>query len=88
MRPWGEFVGNGMRIEPVSRGGEMWNVKFLKMAPDKRIKQLSVIAKRFDEKDADYWSIQAVVKAAAREHGCPEDAVRLDRWDYPEEIEW
>ena len=67
---------------------DMWNVKFLKMTPEKRLKQLSVIAKRFDEKDADYWSIQAVVKAAAREHGCPEDAVRLVGWDYPEEIDW
>jgi len=67
---------------------DMWNVKFLKMAPEKRLKQLSVIAKRFDEKDADYWGIQASVKATAREHVCPEDAVHLVGWDYPEEVEW
>jgi len=66
------------------------NIKYLRMNKEKRLKNLSSIAKRIAgfRFDADHIDILEVVKVAARERGRGEGDIRLEGLDYPEEVLW
>ncbi len=66
------------------------NIKYLKMNHEKRLKNLTTIAKRIAEfhSDADHIEIKEVVTDGAREHGCSENELSLEGMEYPEEILW
>jgi hypothetical protein len=65
-----------------------WNGKFLKMKPEKRVKQISVIAKRLAEPTDEYYGMKHAVLQAARRYECSPDAIEIQGQDFPEEIDW
>lgn len=66
---------------------DLLNIRFLDMDKEKRLKNLSIMAKRLTEKGDEYRSVERTILEAAREyHSSPND-VRL-RLEYPEEIDW
>jgi hypothetical protein len=69
---------------------DLLNIKYLKMNKEKRLKNLTVIAKRIADfqADPDYREIKEVVAEAVKEHGCSESDIRLEGIEYPEEILW
>lgn len=66
---------------------DVLNVRFLDMDSAKRLKNLSIMAKRLTEKGDEYRSIERTVLEAAREYSRSPDDVRLNL-SYPEEIDW
>jgi hypothetical protein len=69
---------------------DMLNIKYIGMDKEKRMKNLSVMAKRvaaFSDDDA-HAEIKKVVEKAAREYHCLPGAIKLQGMEYPEEIEW
>lgn len=69
---------------------DMLNIKYIGMSKEKRLKNLSAIAKRiaqFSDDDA-HIEIKEVVKKAAREYGCQPGAIKLQGMEYPQDIEW
>ena len=69
---------------------DLLNIKYINMAKEKRLKNLSSIAKRIAEfrHDNDYKEIKDVVMEAARERRCEPGAIRLQGIEYPEDFEW
>jgi len=67
---------------------DVMNIKFLRMDAEKRLKNLSVMAKRFAERNDDYYEMKEAVQEAAAEFGVPQDAIELEGWTYPEEVDW
>ncbi|UOY91146.1 hypothetical protein MUG87_11295 [Ectobacillus sp. JY-23] len=66
---------------------DVLNEQFLQMNKEKRMKSISLMAKRLTELNGDYQDIREIVREAAARYGCPPDDVRLNV-EYPEEIEW
>lgn len=82
-----DFIG----IENISgQYIDLLNIKYINMTKEKRLKNLSSIAKRIAEfrYDNDHMEIQKVVIVAAREYGCEQGSIRIQGIDYPESIEW
>lgn len=69
---------------------DLLNIKYIDMAKEKRLKNLSSIAKRVAEfrYENDHKEIKEVVMEAAREHRCEPEAIRLQGIEYPENFEW
>lgn len=69
---------------------DLLNIKYINMTTEKRLKNLSSIAKRLVEYryDKDHLEIKEVVTEAAKEHGCEPGAVRLREIEYPQVIKW
>lgn len=69
---------------------DLLNIKYINMTKEKRLKNLSSIAKRIAEfsSDNDHKEIKKVVTEAAREHGIEPNAIRLEGIEYPEDFEW
>ena len=69
---------------------DLLNVKYLNMTKEKRLKNLSSIAKRIAEFrfDNDHVEIKEVVAEGAREYGCEPGDINLQGIEYPEEIQW
>lgn len=69
---------------------DLLNIKYLKMTKEKRLKNLSSIAKRIAEfrYDNDHNEIKEAVAEGAREHGCEPEDLSLEGLEYPEDIEW
>lgn len=69
---------------------DLLNIKYISMAKEKRMKNLSSIAKRIVEfsYDNEHKEIKEVVMEAAKEHQCEPGAIRLQGIDYPEDFEW
>lgn len=69
---------------------DLLNIKYINMTKEKRLKNLSSIAKRVAEfrYDEEYKEINEVVKEAARERGCVQGDIRLAGLEYPEDFEW
>ena len=63
------------------------NIKFLKLAPEKRQKQLPIMAKRLSEFGDDYQKLRVEIQTIARGQGVDPEQIRLLE-DYPEEVEW
>jgi len=66
------------------------NIKYINMSKEKRLKNLSSIAKRIAEYryDKEHNEIKDLVEAAAKEYGCLQGDIRLKGIDYPEDIVW
>jgi hypothetical protein len=63
------------------------NIKFIGMNKEKRLKNITVMAKRLAEYGDDYRAVEAGVKAAAREYNVSMKDIRSVK-EYPEEIDW
>ena len=69
---------------------DLQNIRFINMSKEKRLKNLTIIAKRIAEfrTENEHGNIKEVVVEAAKEDGCAEGSIRLKGIDYPEEIVW
>ncbi|NYF23611.1 hypothetical protein [Sporosarcina sp. JAI121] len=63
------------------------NIGFIKMDKDKRLNNISIMAKRIAERDHRYIQAQAEVSEAAAYHGVSQYEIRFDE-EYPTDIEW
>lgn len=84
---------NGYNINIKDIAGQyidMLNIKYIGMMKEKRLKNLSAIAKRIAQfsEDDTHIEIKKVVMNAAREYGCQPGAIKLQGIDYPQDIEW
>ena len=80
-----------IRIENIAgQFVDLWNIKYINMTKEKRLKNLSVIAKRIAEfsNDSEHEEIKEVVMEAAKEYRCEPGAIRLHGIEYPAEFEW
>lgn len=66
---------------------DILNHKFLNMSKEKRLKNISAMAKRLAEHDQDYYDLEAQLKEEAKLHNCNIDDLRLNM-DFPENFEW
>lgn len=69
---------------------DLLNIKYINMTKEKRMKNLSSIAKRIAEfrHDSDHEEIKEVVMEAAREYGYEPGVIRLEGIEYPKDFEW
>lgn len=67
---------------------DLLNVRFLKMDPEKRLKNLSIMAKRLAEKPGEYYDLQEEVKLAAKHHNCSVHDITLKETHIPDDIDW
>ncbi len=66
---------------------DVLNIRFLKLNSEKRVKNISIMAKRLVEMDDEYWGYWNGINRAARAYGCAPEDIRL-QIEYPEEIDW
>ncbi len=66
---------------------DILNSRFIKMNSEKRLKNLSTIAKRIVERGQEYRELEMELMEEAKKYNCSVDDLRLDL-DFPEEIEW
>lgn len=69
---------------------DLLNIKYLDMSQEKRLKNLSSIAKKIAEfrYNSDHEEIKKVVTEAAREYQCEPRTIRLQGIEYPEDFQW
>jgi hypothetical protein len=69
---------------------DLLNIKYIDMNKEKRLKNLSSIAKRIAEfrNDSEHTEIKEAVTGAARQYGCEPGAIKMRGFDYPENFEW
>ncbi len=69
---------------------DLQNIRFINMSKEKRLKNITIIAKRIAEfrTDNEHSNIKEVVVEGAREDGCAEGRIRLEGIEYPDEIVW
>ena len=63
------------------------NCKFIEMDAEKRLKNISIMAKRLAEKGREYQAVKGSVLDAARKYNCHMTELRTAT-EYPEIIEW
>jgi hypothetical protein len=83
--------GDYIHIEEIAgQYVDLQNIKYINMNKGKRLKNLSIIAKRIVEfrTNAEHREMKEVVAEAAKEHGYFEGDIRLIGLEYPEEILW
>jgi len=88
---WLNVMNNSFGIEDIAgQYVDLLNIKYIGMTKEKRLKNLSSIAKRITEFrfDNDHKEIKEVVSEAAKTHQCESGAIRLQGIDYPEKFEW
>lgn len=66
---------------------DLLNYRFINMGREKRLKNLSAMARRIAERDQEYWDLVSYLKEEAKEQNCTVDDLRLDL-DFPDHIEW
>jgi len=64
------------------------NCRFIEMEAEKRIKNITIMAKRIAEKGREYQAVNEAVLKAAREYNCHMTEIRMSSPGYPEFIEW
>jgi hypothetical protein len=67
---------------------DLLNCKFLEMDKEKRLKNITVMAKRIAEQDQEYRELKGQIVAAARENNRPITDMRIKNLEYPEDIDW
>lgn len=69
---------------------DVQNINYLAMSKEQRKKKLSIIAKRIVEfeMNPDHKEITEIIGKAIAEYGCDKNNIRLEGFDYPEEINW
>lgn len=89
---WMNVMNSGyINIEDITvQYVDLLNIKYINMTKEKRLKNLSSIARRIVEfrYDNEHIEIKEVVMEAAREHQCEPGAITLQGVEYPEDIEW
>jgi hypothetical protein len=63
------------------------NCKFIEMDAEKRLKNITIMAKRLAEKGREYQAVKEAVLEAAREYNCHMTELRTTT-EYPETIKW
>lgn len=66
---------------------DVLNCRFLDMNSEKRLKNITIMAKRITEQGDEYQQVTADVKMAAMHYNCPVTNISSGV-DYPEDIEW
>jgi hypothetical protein len=66
---------------------DILNCRFLNMNPQKRLKEISIMAKRLAERGEEYQQIKNEIIAAAKHYNCPVDNISPGV-NYPEDVEW
>lgn len=66
---------------------DILNERFIKMNKEKRLKNLSNIAKRIVERGQEYRDLESELMEEAKRNNCSVDDLRLEL-DFPEDIEW
>ncbi|HLU23427.1 MAG TPA: hypothetical protein VKZ77_13260 [Bacillaceae bacterium] len=64
------------------------NCRFIEMEAEKRIKNITIMAKRIAEKGREYQAVNEAVLKATREYNCHMTEIRMSTSEYPEFIEW
>lgn len=67
---------------------DILNCRFIDMDKEKRLKNISVMAKRIFEQGEEYREVKVEVVMAAKEYKCSVENIRMKNYDYPEEIDW
>lgn len=83
-------VMNGMYVfvdHYVTQYVDILNDKFIKMDKEKRLKNISTMAKRIAERDREYRDLESQLRDEARERNCRLDDLRLDL-DYSTDFKW
>jgi len=76
-----------MLIEYITQYLDILNVRFLKMNKEKRLKNISISAKRIANPNEEYFNLRhQIIKEADRLNCCAED-LRI-KLDFPEDIDW
>lgn len=81
---------NGMYVfvgHYVTQYIDILNDKFIKMDKEKRLKNISILAKRIAERDREYRDLESRLKDEAKERKCSLDDLRLDL-DYSADFKW
>lgn len=86
-------VMNGAYLDIVNICGQyvdVLNIKYIKMTKEKRLNNLSSIARRIAQyrDDNEHDEIKEVVAEAAKEYECAQGDIRLKGIEYPEDIVW
>ncbi|EEG77972.1 DUF6904 family protein [Dethiobacter alkaliphilus] len=66
---------------------DLLNYRFVKMSPEKRLKNISIMAKRIAQRDKDYIDLEDELESAAREQGYPRESFEL-QLELPKKIDW
>ena len=66
---------------------DILNEKFIHMDREKRLENISRMAKKLSECGKDYQKVRGDVMDAAAEYNCPVDNIRLNL-DFPDDIDW
>lgn len=66
---------------------DLLNHNFMEMSAEKRLKNISIVAKRIVEKNDEYRQLEDEIRESARIHACSVDEIRLNL-TYPEKMEW
>jgi hypothetical protein len=69
---------------------DLLNARFIAMNKQKRLKSISVMAKRLTERDGEYAQVRYEVGVMAKKHNVPERDIRVsvDYSDYHDDIDW
>lgn len=69
---------------------DLLNIDYVNMTKEKRLKNLSSIAKRMAQfrYDDEHKEIKEVVTEAAKEYGCEPEMISLEEIEYPDDFEW
>ena len=86
IRPWMNY-SYGLYSNYPTQYVDQLNTKFLKMKPEKRLANISIMAKRVGELDHHYMDAREAVRIAARELNVPVSEIRFNE-EYPEDFEW
>jgi hypothetical protein len=89
---WNNFMNKGYLLIRWMAGQyvDVLNVRYIKMTKEKRLKNLTSIARRIAEyeNDEEHDEIKRLVSKAAKEYSCSEGEIRLHGIEYPEDIIW
>ncbi|MRJ48234.1 hypothetical protein GF867_11730 [Aerococcaceae bacterium DSM 109652] len=66
---------------------DLLNIKFSEMDAEKRLKNISVYAKRIAEQSDEYQQFASEIRESAKKYNCSVDEIRL-KLEYPEDMEW
>lgn len=66
---------------------DLLNIKFSEMDAEKRLKNISVYAKRIAEQSDEYQQLASEIRESAKKYNCSVDEIRL-KLEYPEDMEW
>lgn len=86
IRPYRNY-SYGLYHDYATQYVDQLNIKFLNMKPEKRLANISIMAKRLGELDHNYMAVRKAVHDAARDWNVPVSEIRLQE-DYPEDVEW